>query len=250
MIEKYNNKLLKFGNKLCDFTPPVYSVNITPSEHGIITASPVTGYQGTTVALGNTPDLGYHFSNYSVTGANLYDGNKFDFYKSDVTVQGIFAPNGLTIDLNTQGTDCTSEFLSQTRYPGVWTGYKVFRLGDLYTQNTHYYNYIKNLNNLTSNFTMYYFFAMYYNNTSRAWGKATYSVDSSNCVAQTSGWTSGGQDSQQPQYDKSRYRSVTVNISKGGNINWDFYYSSDPWYGNSIYYAIPQELVQDVINSK
>ena len=64
------------------------------------------------------------------------------------------------------------------------------------------------------------------------------------------GWTPGGQDSQQPQYDKSRYRSVTVDVSKGGNINWDFYYNREPWYGNSIYYAIPQELVQDVINSK
>lgn len=159
-------------------------------------------------------------------------------------------PRGLTIDLNSQGTDCTSEFLSQTKYPGVWTGYKVFRLGDLYTQRTHYYNYIKNLSNLSSNFVMYYFFAMK-SNSRYCWGKAIYSVDSSNCVEQTTGWTPAGQDSQQPQYDKSRYRSVTVNISKGGNINWDFYYkSSDPWYGNSIYYAIPQELVIDVINSK
>ena len=156
----------------------------------------------------------------------------------------------LTIDLNTQGTDCTSEFLSQTKYPGVWTGYRVFRLGDLYTQNTHYYNYIKNLSNLSSNFTMYYFFAMVYNDTYYSWGKATYSTDSSNCVAQTGGWTTGGQDSKNPQYDKSRYRSVTVDVSKGGNINWDFYYNREPWYGNSIYYAIPQELVQDVINSK
>lgn len=159
-------------------------------------------------------------------------------------------PKGLTIDLNTQGTDCTSEFLAQTKYPGVWTGYKVFRLGDLYTQRTHYYNYIKNLSNLSSNFVMYYFFAMYCYNTSRASGTAKYSIDNSNCVATASGWTSAGQDSKQPQYDKSRYRSVTVDVSKGGDVNWDFYYNYDAWYGNSIYYAIPQELVTNVINSK
>lgn len=156
---------------------------------------------------------------------------------------------GITIDLNNQGTECTQEFLTQTSYPGVWTGYRVFRLGNLYTQRTHYYNYIKNLSNLSSNFVMYYFFAMK-NHSANAYGKAIYSADSSNCVAQTTGWLSAGYDSQKPQYDKDRrYRNVTVNVSKGGNINWDFYYGLNPWYGNSIYYAIPEGLVETVINS-
>lgn len=242
---------LKFNDKLIAIDLPTYNVTVLPSSNGSVTATPSSGVPGTIVSLSNTPDERYILDRYELTGAKLYDGNKFMIKKYDVSVQGYFSPKLLTIDLNTQGTDCTTEFLTQTKYPGVWTGYKVFRLGGAgLAENTHYYNFIKNISNLTSNFTMYYFFAMYYNNTGRAWGKATYSVDSSNCVAQTSGWTPGGQDSQKPQYDKSRYRSVTVNVSKGGNINWDFYYNNDPWYGNSIYYAIPQELVQDVINSK
>lgn len=158
---------------------------------------------------------------------------------------------GLTIDLNNQGTECTTEFLTQTYYPGVWEGYRVFRHGPPSTTYSTTYSYIKNIGNITSNFVIYYFFAMYYNNSSQSWGKATYTSDNSACVSQTSGWLSGGYDSQRPWYDKSRrYRNVTVNVSKGGNIEWTLYYRNDPWYGNSIYFAIPQELVTSVINSK
>lgn len=158
---------------------------------------------------------------------------------------------GLTIDLNNQGTECTTEFLTQTYYPGVWDGYRVFRHGPPSSTYSTIYSYIKNIGNIASNFVMYYFFAMYYNNSSQSWGKATYKVDNSACISQTSGWLSGGYDSQRPQYDKSRrYRNVTVNVSKGGDIEWALYYRNDPWYGNSIYFAIPQELVTNVINSK
>lgn len=89
-LQKCNNKLLKYGNKLFKFDPPIYNVTILPSTNGSISATPVSGYSGTTVTLSNTPDTGYMFDNYTVNGATLYDGNKFDLFKSNVTVQGNF----------------------------------------------------------------------------------------------------------------------------------------------------------------
>lgn len=89
-LQKCNNKLLKYGNKLFKFDPPIYNVTILPSTNGSISATPVSGYSGTTVTLSNTPDTGYMFDNYTVNGATLYDGNKFDLFKSDVSVQGNF----------------------------------------------------------------------------------------------------------------------------------------------------------------
>lgn len=89
-LQKYNNKLLKYGNKLFKFDPPIYNVTILPSTNGSISATPVSGYSGTTITLSNTPDTGYIFDNYIVNGATLYDGNKFDLFKSNVTVQGNF----------------------------------------------------------------------------------------------------------------------------------------------------------------
>jgi hypothetical protein len=249
---KYNGTILKVNNgtSTISYTEPVYNVTILSSEHGTVTAEPVSGHNGTTVTLSNTPDSGYHFGNYNISGANLYDGNKFDFYKSNVSVNGTFIANGLTIDLNNQGTECTQEFLTQTNYPGVWTGYRVFRHGPPSSTNSTTYSYIRNIGNLSSNFVMYYFFAVH-NSSSYSWGKATYKSDNSACISQTTGWLAAGYDSQKPQYDKAgRYRNVTVNVSKGGDIEWALYYKNDPWYGNSIYFAIPEELVQDVTNSK
>jgi hypothetical protein len=68
----------------------IYNVT-TSGSHGTVTASPNQGGNGTTVTLSNTPDFGYEFSNYTVTGATLYDGNKFDINGSDVSVVGTFS---------------------------------------------------------------------------------------------------------------------------------------------------------------
>lgn len=76
--------------KLLHFVNPVYNVNILQSENGSVTASPISGSYGTEVTLTNTPAEGYVFDKYELTGATLYDGNKFRIKKSDVNVQGYF----------------------------------------------------------------------------------------------------------------------------------------------------------------
>ena len=91
-----NNKALKITNKWLNPvagsgpTPPTYYHVYTSATNGTITAAPVSGISGTTVTLSNTPYTGYEFDSYSITGATLYDTNKFDIDNSDVNVVGNF----------------------------------------------------------------------------------------------------------------------------------------------------------------
>ena len=91
-----NNKALKITNKWLNPvagsgpTPPTYYHVYTSATNGTITAVPISGISGTTVTLSNTPDTGYEFDSYSITGATLYDTNKFDINNSDVNVVGNF----------------------------------------------------------------------------------------------------------------------------------------------------------------
>ena len=70
-----------------------YKVNLIQTAGGTISAVPVTGINGTTVTLSNTPNQYYTFDGYTVNGATLYGGNKFDFDNSDVTVSASFKWN-------------------------------------------------------------------------------------------------------------------------------------------------------------
>jgi uncharacterized protein (TIGR02145 family) len=70
-----------------------YKVNLIQTEGGTISAVPVTGINGVTVTLSNTPNQYYSFDGYTVNGATLYGGNKFDFDNSDVTVSASFKWN-------------------------------------------------------------------------------------------------------------------------------------------------------------
>lgn len=62
----------------------------TKGINGHIDASPTKGRFGTTVTLTPVADYGYRFDSYTISGATLYDGNKFDITDSDVIVEGIF----------------------------------------------------------------------------------------------------------------------------------------------------------------
>jgi hypothetical protein len=71
--------------------------NVTTSgNHGTVIASPNKGIDGTIVTLTNSPDSGYMFSSYTVTGATL-NNNQFVINGSDVTVVGNFI-QGLTLN--------------------------------------------------------------------------------------------------------------------------------------------------------
>ena len=93
-IVKFNNKVLRLNNKTVGWTvpipPPVLYHVTTNGVNGTVVATPNTGYNGDTITLSNTPDEGYEFDSYSLTGATLYDTNKFDINNSDVNVVGNF----------------------------------------------------------------------------------------------------------------------------------------------------------------
>ena len=93
-IVKFNNKILILNNKTVGWTapvpPPVLYHVMTNGVNGTVVATPNTGYNGDTITLSNTPDAGYEFDSYSLTGATLYDTNKFDINNSDVNVVGNF----------------------------------------------------------------------------------------------------------------------------------------------------------------
>lgn len=159
-------------------------------------------------------------------------------------------PTKLTVDLNNVGNERTTDFQSQTRYPNVWSGMRVFETNDGVTAGETYHDFIKNLGNLSSNFTLYYWFAAHYASTSYEYGQVKYTTDNTDLISKQGGWTYAGQDSQQPWYDKSRYRTVEVDVSKSGDLDFLFHFDNDGWYGSRIYFAIDENLVSDVINPK
>ena len=93
-----NSKALKIGNKWLNPIngsgptpqPTIYHVT-TSGSHGSVVASPTEGTTGTEVTLSNTPDSGYEFESYTLTGATLKNSNQFDIANSDVTVVGNFS---------------------------------------------------------------------------------------------------------------------------------------------------------------
>ena len=85
----FNGKALLNNSKEMLWQRNIYNVTTSTDGHGTITASPMSGYQGTTVSLSNTPDPNYNFTGYSVTGATL-TGNQFTL-NNDVTARAEFA---------------------------------------------------------------------------------------------------------------------------------------------------------------
>jgi len=94
MIIKYDNKAIKYTNKWISVdsqpTPPTIYQIYTSGTNGSVAALPTSGISGTEVTLSNTPDTGYQFDSYSVTGATLKNTNQFDIGSSDVYVHGNF----------------------------------------------------------------------------------------------------------------------------------------------------------------
>lgn len=94
----YDNNKFKFNGSSVSaealFTPwPVRNVSLVQTSGGTINASPMTGYDGDTVVLTNTPEYGYDFISYELTGSTLYDDNKFDFNGNNVSVKSNFKIN-------------------------------------------------------------------------------------------------------------------------------------------------------------
>lgn len=109
---KFGNTYLNFGGSyLSGYKVPTYNVILQQSEGGIIGASPLTGNRNTEVTLSNTPSQDYVFNGYELSGANLYDTNKFKFVDSDVTAMAKWSyewpdPNPLNLPTNTMRVKC------------------------------------------------------------------------------------------------------------------------------------------------
>lgn len=111
--------MLKFGNTYLNYNGtyfsgykvPTYNVILQQSEGGIIGADPMSGHRNTEVTLSNTPSQNYFFDGYEISGANLYDTNKFKFVDSDVTAMAKWTydwpdPNPLNLPTNTMRVKC------------------------------------------------------------------------------------------------------------------------------------------------
>lgn len=72
-----------------EIVPPTYYVT-TSGTNGTVVANPSSGITGTEVTLSNTPDSGYEFDSYTITGATLKNTNQFDIGNTDVNVIGNF----------------------------------------------------------------------------------------------------------------------------------------------------------------
>lgn len=95
---KINNKVLKINGDWLNASvspvppqPTVYNVILNQTTGGTISAQPMSGIDGTTVTLSNTPATNYTFNGYSISGSTLYDSNKFDISGSNVTCSGSFS---------------------------------------------------------------------------------------------------------------------------------------------------------------
>lgn len=221
-------------------TAPFYTLTLETDGHGTLTADTTTGYSGDTATLTNAPATDYTFSEYTVTGGTV-NGNTFTFANTDATVKAWFSALKMTVNLNGQGEEQTATFRSAS---SDWNNFRVFKTNINRTTGT-FNNFLQNINRAGSNFTLWYYLDCYYNSTSRAYGQILYTSDSSNLVGKTAGWTRAGLDSQNPRFQKSRWRSVTVNIAKGGNLNIIFRQpSSDIWYTGAMYWAVDTNLLE------
>lgn len=99
---KFNNKLIKSGNRIvCQFEK-IYNITTLTSDYGYITASQISGHKGDVISLTNFPNTDCSFSQYNITGAVL-NGNEFTINDSDITTQGVFTRNVHTVNTQTDG---------------------------------------------------------------------------------------------------------------------------------------------------
>lgn len=86
---EYNDLVYTFGKKDAILSAyfkndEIRNIYIVQTEGGVITAIPISGYDGDEITLSNTPSSKYEFNSYGITGATL-TGNKFVLSGSDVT---------------------------------------------------------------------------------------------------------------------------------------------------------------------
>ena len=104
------------------YDSPLVQRNVVLSQQtgGTIAATPMSGYDGDIITLSNTADAGYKLVSYSVTGATL-TGNQFMLSGSDVTVQGAFDIDILSLyPIGTLYKSVNANFNPNTTFGGTW----------------------------------------------------------------------------------------------------------------------------------
>ena len=123
---KFGNDIIKVNGDWLDYTQPVppiptaYTVNLVQTVGGQISAVPMSGYTGSLISLGNTPDTDYIFMNYNLEGATLNaDQESFYIGNSNVSVTGVFdyqptpAPEITSVWVYIDSTDIPSNYSIQ-----------------------------------------------------------------------------------------------------------------------------------------
>ena len=103
--------------------PPIYHVNIKPSENGFASADPAAGTEGSTVQLKAEPAPGHHLKSWSLIQANgaALSGDTLTIGSGDVTVAAEFAedvtpalPFSITIERRGEGSAIASDYYGKT----------------------------------------------------------------------------------------------------------------------------------------
>lgn len=77
------------------FVPDPRYLTLNQTQGGTIAANKLSGYDGDTVTLSQTPSNGYAFNNYSITGATL-TGSQFNFNGGNVTAKANYIQTATT----------------------------------------------------------------------------------------------------------------------------------------------------------
>lgn len=94
----FNGKALLNNSKEMLWNRNIFTVTTGTDGHGSLTATPMSGFSGTTVSLSNTPNANYNFNNYELTGASL-TGNQF-VMNNDVTAKANFVREPVRVPLS------------------------------------------------------------------------------------------------------------------------------------------------------
>ena len=151
VLTSSNRFLMRGGRWLTrEYVPPepppeIRYVHLNQTTGGTISASPMSGVDGDTVTLSNSPSTNYTFNGYSVNGATLYSGNKFDFSGSDVTCSASWITSIPTYTIRLKYVDGVSPTFSKgtgvqvSSSPNIW---------DLTYQNSDWSQLLKDQHNL------------------------------------------------------------------------------------------------------
>lgn len=120
----FNGETLTFGGNelvLKYYIPDPRYLTLTQTQGGTIAANKLSGYDGDTVTLSQTPNNGYVFNNYSITGATL-TGSQFNFNGGNVTAKANYTQTA-TYTATGQSSTFNTKVYEPVTGNGLYYGY-------------------------------------------------------------------------------------------------------------------------------